>query len=318
MPRDGARSEASGARPLATLSAAERLVVGSLRRYAAEGRRGDALAPIFRDVFGLSGVEGALDAFAAFVALLERYRRGGAEGRVPRDRLSAVEDCVLRLLTAIQDGDDIEADAVTTWLVVNMGAAPLRQAARRLVGCLDEAGQRLGAVDDDPTPRAPQPSVDRVSDLTPDERLLLSGIRAWVGRIKQDECGWPALHAIFAARGAGPAAAGLHAMLYNLSIATRRPIDVRCSACRSLSPDEARMLHAIACAQAGRTGDSFDLLLTWLPPAAARLTVEAVEGAARFLRQAQAALLLRRWDFARLESLAEPPPSRPATSHVLH
>lgn len=152
-------------------------------------------------MFGLAGVEAALEALLAFVAVLERHRRGWAEATLRRDRLSAVEDCVLRLFSALQAGDELEADAVTTWLVVNLGAAPLQQAARRFVARLNDAGQILdtarasGAEGGRTRPiavaGAAQSSVDRVSDLTRDERLLLGGIRAWVARIKQDQCGWP-------------------------------------------------------------------------------------------------------------------------------
>jgi len=323
MPFDLPDARSGEAKPLASLSRAERLVVGSLRRYAAEGRRAETLAPIFRDVFGLAGVEPALAAFVALVAILERHRRGAAIVALRRDRASPVEQDVLRLLAAVQTGDRTEADAATSDLILKSGWTELQQAARRFVASLDEADLHLPAALRK-RPRAARarlmsaPGVHQVSDLTADERLVLSGIRAWVGRIKQNECGWPALFAIFAAHGAGRAAASLHALLYALSVATRRSIDVRCAACPSLSPDEARMLHAVACAQQDRMAESFDLLLTWVPAAAARLTIDAVDGLARLLLEAQAVLAVRAWDFARLESLALPPPDGESAGRVLH
>src|SRR5262249_13352542 len=182
MPFDLPDARNGDAAPLADLSRAERLVVGSLRRFAAQGRRTEALAPIFRDVFGLAGAEPALAAFVALVATLERHRHGAAVVALRRDRLSPVEQDVLRLLAAVQTGDPMEADAATRDLVLESGGVELQQAARRFVASLNEAELRLAAAL--PTifrsararPVSP-PGVYQAHDLPAHERPVLSRLR---------------------------------------------------------------------------------------------------------------------------------------------
>ena len=301
------------------LTLAEQIVVWSLRRYKAADGRLEALATTYRQVFGLAGVERALASFGGMIAAIEGHsRRRGAPAGLDRLHLSPTESCVLRLVMAAQTGDDGTADAVAAWLVTRAGHAALVRSAQDFSACLAVAGQQLAGDDtaglfavgaharglDEPE----LPSVTGAGDLTPDETLLLQAIRIWVSCARENRCGGPELMEHLAAHGAANAGASLHAILYNSSVAATRPIDVRCRRCPNLSPDEARLLHAVACGQRRSAARAAELLAEWLPPAAVRLTVDAVIAAGRELGAAGVALPRRAWDLAALERLSAPPP----------
>jgi len=225
---------------------------------------------------------------------------------------------VLRLVTAAQLEDAATADAVAAWLVARAGHADLIEAARDFAACLAAAGQQLAGDSAagfcDVLARAPRleelglPSVTRTADLTPDETLLLRAIRIWVSAAKENRCGGPELMEHLAAHGAANAGPSLHGILYNSSVAAARSIDVRCRRCPNLSPDEARLLHAVACGQYGLRRRAAELLADWLPTAAVRLTIDAVIAGGRELGASGVALPRRAWDFAALERLSAPPP----------
>jgi hypothetical protein len=214
---------------------------------------------------------------------------------------------------AAQIGDDGTADAVAAWLVARAGHAALIDAAKDFAACLTAAGQRLS---DDEAPGLARahglderelPSVTRAAEFTPDETLLLQAIRIWVSCAKENRCGGPELMEHLAANGAANAGASLHAILYNSAVAATRPIDVRCRRCPDLSPDEARLLHAVACGQHGLRARAAGLLADWLPSAAVRLTIDAVIAAGCELGASGVVLSRRAWDFAALERLSVPP-----------
>jgi hypothetical protein len=300
------------------LSLAEQILVWSLRRYRAGEARLELLAATYRQVFGLAEVERALAAFGRLVAAIERHcRRRGAPHGLDRLHLSPTESCVLRLVGAAQRGDAAGAEAVAAWLVARAGQDELVEAAHDFAACLAAAGQQLAGEDDAEIYAAPArrsdepvlPPIARTAGLTPDETLLLQSIRIWVSAAKEDRCGGPELMEHLAAHGAANAGPSLHGILYNSAVAATRAIDVRCRRCPNLSPDEARLLQALACGQRGLRAGAAESLAAWLPPAAVRLTVDAVIAAGRELGASGVALPRRAWDFAALERLSEPPPA---------
>ncbi|HEY7690370.1 MAG TPA: hypothetical protein VH835_16845 [Dongiaceae bacterium] len=324
--RTAAILEDSGLRPVSDLLLAEQIVVWTLRRYRAGGERLESLAGTFRQVFGLGGVEAALAAAGRMIGALEQHSRrtdhrpklnGAAnDSGIHRLYLSATELSVLRLIAALQRKDTLTANAVAAWLVRPAGQPPLLDGARLLGESMLSAGQPLPEEPERLPMRAAPRAVAlhaafEVPDLQDDEKLVLVAMRLWVRRAMQNQCGGPVLYQHLAQHGAPEAAPGLHGMLYNLGTAARRPIDMRCPNCRGLSPDEARLLHALASAQASRDDEVQDVMLELLAPAAARLTVEPARGAARALAIAGVALPLRHWDFAALalESAPSPEPS---------
>jgi hypothetical protein len=308
-----------GLRSALDISLPEQIVVWSLRRYRAGDGRLEPLAATYRKIFGLAEVEAALSAFGRLVAAIEQHaRRRSPPARMDRLHLSPTESCVLRLITAAQAGDEATADAVAAWLVTRGGQTALAAAATDFAACLTQAGQPVPNRDGAAIPAAigrplpagegTLPSVDRSDALTPDEALVLHGIRIWVACAKENRCGGHDLLEHLSAHGAANAAPSLHGILYNSSIAATRPIDVRCRRCPNLSPDEARMIHAVACAQRNLRGGAFELLSGWLPVAAVRLTIDAVMGAGVELGKAAVVLPWRAWDFAALERSSAPPP----------
>lgn len=321
-----------GLRPVTELLLSEQIVVWTLRRYRAGGERLESLAGTFRQVFGLGVVEAALAAAGMIIGALERHSRrteqradtGAAnDSGVHRLYLSHTELSVLRLIAAAQRGDTLTAGAVAAWLVRPAGQRQLLDGARAFAGCLMAASQPLPAEPDGMESRAAPrnvalPAAYEVPDLQEDEKLVLVAMRLWVRRAMQNQCGGPVLYRHLADHGAADAAPGLHGMLYNLGTAARRPIDMRCPNCSGLSPDEARLLHGLASAQAARDDAVLDVMLELLAPAAARLTVEPALGAARALAASGVALPLRNWDFATLAleaaPSAEPSPLQPADS----
>lgn len=315
-----------GLRPVADLVLAEQIVVWTLRRYRAAGERLEGLAATFRQVFGLGGVEAALAAAGLVIGALERHSRrtesrpqpvsveaiaAANDTGIHRHYLSHTELSVLRLLAAAQHNDSLTAVAVVAWLARPAGQRQLLDGARAFAACLTAAGRHLPAEAEAPVqPVAPRGAVlgsaYQTADLQPDEKLVLVAMRLWVRRAMQNECGGQVLYRHLADHGAAEAAPGLHGMLYNLGTAARRPIDMRCPNCSGLSPDEARLLHALASAQGARDDSVLDVMLELLAPAAARLTVEPARGAARALAIAGVALPLRDWDFATLALEAAP------------
>jgi hypothetical protein len=286
------------------LSLSQQIVTWSLRRYAAGDGRAEVLAPMFRRIFGLAGVEEALTAFACLMVELEhRGRRPLRIEPLTASRLSADEACVLRLMSAQQRADEDTALAVAAWLVGAPAIGGLLEASRRLATAL-AARQHLMedlAAEEPPQRRLSirQPT-EAVAELEDGEVLLLRGIRLWVDRFKHRECGLWDLNRHFVAHGLGEATPSLHGLLFNSSVATTRPLDVRCARCPSLSPDEARMLHAVACLQAGDEAEAKTVLSSWLPPAAVRLTIESVRGLAGTLTAEHVRLPQRRWRFPEL------------------
>jgi hypothetical protein len=285
------------------LSLSQQIVTWSLRRYAAGDGRAEVLAPMFRRIFGLAGIEEALTAFACLMVGLEH--RGRHPIRIEpltASRLSADEACVLRLMAAQQRGDDDTATAVASWLVHAPAIEGLLEASQRLASAL-AARQHLleETAEDRPPANVPllQPTK-AVAELDEGEALLLRGIRLWVDRFKRRECGLWDLNRHFVAHGLGEATPSLHGILFNSSVATTRPLDVRCARCPSLSPDEARLLHAVACLQAGDEPTAQTVLANWLPPAAVRLTIEAVRGLAATFTAEHVRLPQRRWRFPEL------------------
>lgn len=318
----------AGLRSALDITLPEQIVVWSLRRYRAGDGRLELLAATYRKVFGLAEVEAALSAFGRLVSAIEQHcRRRSPPARMDRLHLSPTESCVLRLITAAQVGDEATTDAVAAWLVTRDGRADLVAAATDFAECLAQAGQQvlnrdavamlaaIGPQRDEGT----LPSVERSTALTPDETLVLQGIRIWVSCAKENRCGGHDLLEHLSANGAANAAPSLHGILYNSSVAATRPIDVRCRRCPNLSPDEARMIHAVACAQRNLRARAFELLSGWLPVAAVRLTIDAVMCAGVELANAAVVLPWRAWDFAALERLSTPPPNHvePA-NRVLH
>jgi hypothetical protein len=83
----------------------------------------------------------------------------------------------------------------------------------------------------------------------------------------------------------------------------RRPLDVRCPHCPTLSPDEGRFLQLVGTLQRGVSDDAVATLAVWLPQAAARMAILPAHALARASVRGGLALPGRR----RFEAASEAP-----------
>lgn len=307
-------------RMVASLSLAEQVVVWGLRRYRAARAGLAPLAEMFERIFQ-SEAPGALETFARLVRALERLPREPEAGFLSQE-LSRIETGLLALMAALHDGDRHMAAGIAGELAGTRAGAELVAAAAAFARALAEAGLPLGGPDRAEPTRSPVrssngnllPPALMTADLAAGELLVLHAVRLWVVSIRVQRCSYERIARHFAEHGVPDAAPSLHAILHQTSVAAARQVDVRCPSCRLLSPDEARLIHAVACAQAADRPEAFTALSAWLPLAAARLTLESIIGLADALRRAEVQLPRRGWDFDRLERLtaaavAEPDPA---------
>lgn len=319
-------------RTVANLAFPEILVIWALRRYTGCGLSREArtavVAAEFSRAFGLARLEGTLAAFARLAdSLAGAARLPQALSVLEDERISATEEALLATLAALQRGEAAQAAALSEWNLLPAGRAAFLAAAQTLARDLREAGHLLPyqapqgpalALAGGPDDSRPLPSAGGTAELRPTEQGLVTAMRLWVAAFKRQEDALGAARAHFErqfnasgalwgdCRGGDDAGLSLHAVLRNTTLAARRPVDVRCPACGGLSPDEARLLDAVAWLQRGVAQPAAAALGDWLPPAALRLTLSPARGLAQALLTAEQALPLRRWDFAALAAAAEP------------
>jgi hypothetical protein len=158
--------------------------------------------------------------------------------------------------------------------------------------------------------------VARAVDLDPREHLIVHGARRWVACVRAHEDELRELEGLFEPHFSCEAAPALAAVMRNVSIAAVREIDVRCPRCDGLSPDEARLVDAVARSQRCEREAVFELLAAWLEPAAIRLTLPAVEGLARALTTVSHRLPLREWRLPEGSSASALTAPRPRTARL--
>jgi len=346
MSKFPAQPRAKGAEPrcVANLAFAEILVIWALRRFAnirePQGARVEVVAGEFSRAFGLAALEDALAAFGAVAAsLITAARLPQAISVVEDDRINASEEALLSVLGAFQQGERAQARALGEWCLLPKGRAKFLEGAEKLARCLREAGhlipyeaprRRSLALDRAPEADRLLPSAMALADLSEPERGVVTATRLWVSAYRGNADALAAVRRHFdrqfnapgeaAARlwgdrrCGGDAGLSLHAILRNTTLAASRPVDVRCPTCPGLSPDEARLLEALAWLQRDCAEPASVALGDWLPPAALRLTVGSARGLAQSLLLAEQAVPLRDWDLAALTAAQEPPRDDSAAS----
>ena len=326
-----ARSPDGAPRSVAQLAFPEILVIWALRRYtncrlSAEARAA-IIAPEFARAVGLARLEETLSAFSRLAVSLT------TSARLPRpmsvledDRINATEEALLASLAALQRGAAAQARAVGEWILLPTSRAEFLAAAERLAQVMREAGHllpyqppRRRVLLAEPSEGAPLPAAACADDLLPGERAVLAATRVWVAAFRGQEDALAAVRAEFTQRlnaeaalwgdrrSGDDAGLSLHAVLRNTTLAATRQVDVRCASCPGLSPDEARLLEAVAWLQRGTSAPAEAALGDWLPPAAVRLSLGAARGLAQALLAAELPLPRRRWNFAALAEAAHPP-----------
>lgn len=324
-------------RIVATLTFPEIIVIWALRHATADAEGGaDAsgrIAKEFARAVGLARLEEALAALATMVAALtDASRLPQAMPPLDDDRVSAQEEALLALLGAAQRSDPSLSKRLVEWLVLPQAQRDFAEAAASLARIMSEAGQTIpldsqrhrprmhlaACYDDDAGPHKDLlPTAADWQTLSLPERHLTGGVRLWVQAFRSDQDPLAAVRLHFGSRASADAGLSLHAVLRNTTLAATRAVDVRCLRCPGLSPDEARLLDAIARLQREHDEAATVALASWLPGAALRLSLEAARGLGAALAQDGYILPLRDWDYAALEAASQRP-HRPQSQQAAH
>lgn len=338
-PADTSRVRGRTPRRVANLAFAEVLVIWALRRFTGSRRpletRSAVIASEFSRAFGLAQLEETLAAFTGVAeSLITAARLPQALSAVEDDRVNATEEALLSVLAAFQQGETAQARALGEWCLLPAGRRRFLQGAERLAQSLSGAGQMIPYE----APRRRElvlprgeaaedvflPSADGPAALQSAERGVVSATRLWVSAFRRNQDALTAVRRHFERqfnssdslsgdrRSGTDAGLSLHAVMRNTTLAATRPVDVRCPTCPGLSPDEARLLEALAWLQRDLGEPASTALGDWLPAAALRLTLGAARGLASGLLAAEQLLPLRHWDLAALAAAAAQPPGAAA------
>lgn len=290
------------------ISFASCLVIWALRRCLREPDAREMMSRTFAHAFGADRLGQAMATFEQMISALRRGARAPLDVRaVEDDMVSNHEATVLAILAAFQWDNAGQASWLVDTLVHRCERRPFASAAYGFAGALAAAGHRLppdgrralrsaDAVPPLPAEQA-QPHAGDFSFLSAGEQTIVTGIRLWVHVLKRKGDPLAALRTHFAFHCIPDAAMSLNAILDHSRMSATRSIDVRCPKCPGLSPDEARMLHAVALLQRDDRAAASAELSSWLPPAVVRLTLFAVDGLARAMTVAHTRLPLRNWRF---------------------
>ena len=324
----------AGGRPdavpsLQRLTLAERVFVSALRISWNDARNGGEERERLADLFATVVAPGQLgQTLQAYRKLADGLRQGSRWplriNPLSERQVSADEATLLRIVSAWQQGkaEWDWAATMTDRLIAKAAQPAFIQGAAELARIFCAAAhyffgiamQRHDAAGATAKYNVTAPSMTDFRGLTPSERVVVTGMREWVGCYQKGQDGLAVMVDHFADWGVPNAGYSLDAVLNVTVIATIRRVDVRCVKCPGLSPDEARLLDAVAALQHGVADGSQIAVAGWLPQAALRIALESLRGLAFYLLQAQLLLPPRVWDFIALERrqapAADPDPDR--------
>lgn len=141
-----------------------------------------------------------------------------------------------------------------------------------------------------------------VSDLTLGERMVIRTLREQVRRYRDDgniKDDLPNQTTIDLPK----ALVHVRQIIEVTAASAFRTFDIRCNDCSTISPDEARILCALALGQRESDGAIRDVLSSWLLDSAVRLIVPVFVSLARFLSGCGYDLPLRDWNYSHLEKM---------------
>lgn len=298
------------------LTLAQQVAIWFVRRAFDAGV--EATERTARKVFRTQPIEQALRPLVDLVDALHQCPLETPPVHPLRERMLANEE--FDLLTAyalVQHAPGTAGDMVERWGWPAAGdTGRVREALTKLATHLDDAGHRM------PCPRArpvmAAAAVDTMAPLDARERLLVEGMRLWVQLAERGEAPLPRLERLFRDTGLGAGAPGLDTILTHTLNAAIRPLDVRHLGCSGLSPDEARIVHAISSVQRRQRETVFELLSSWLPPSAVRATLPIIEDIGGALAAARHRLPLRGWRFPETEGRSAWPAGVPQADVTMH
>jgi hypothetical protein len=297
------------------LTLAQQVAIWFVRRAFDAGV--EATERTARKVFRSQPVEQALDTLDALTEALHQSPLDTPPVHPLRDRMLTHEEFdLLTVLAVVQHAHDSAAGMIERWgWPAASDVGRVSEMLTKLATHFDDAGHRLPCPRSRPVMAAT--AVDTVAPLDGRERLLIEGIRLWVQLAERGEAPLPRLDSLMHSAGLGGAPA-LDAILTHTSSAATRPLDVRHRGCTGLSADEARIVHAISSAQRRRRETVFELLSSWLQPAAVRATLPAVEAIAGTLAASRHRLPLRDWHFPETAGQAVCPAFAPPSGATTH
>ncbi|WP_421879312.1 hypothetical protein [Pacificispira sp.] len=162
--------------------------------------------------------------------------------------------------------------------------------------------------------------------LTHPEQLALWAIRMWVRayRTEDREAAEAIRHGLILSDVPDGTDAALDRFMTVLAVSTQVSIDIRCPNCKSVSPDEHRLMGALAAMQQTGRHDPAILpmapdryLSVWLPPAAIRLSRAPLQALAHAFDEAELRLRPRSW-VLQSAAVGEAIEGRSATVHTIH
>lgn len=146
--------------------------------------------------------------------------------------------------------------------------------------------------------RTAEPDVE-IETLSFPEQFLVWSVRAWVDGYKAGTGRAALLREGFALAGVADGWLVIEELMSIVAATAKRPLDVRCLACRTLGEDEGPLLSAVAGLQQDSEVPAVVIVADWLPPSAARAALALLTRLAGELFQA---------------GLRLPAPMRPSTS----
>ena len=110
-----------------------------------------------------------------------------------------------------------------------------------------------------------QVSTEEFHDLLFSEQLIVWGIRFWVDGIKKGTDVHELLVEGFNKFSASGSASALDRMMSVIAVGAIDTIDIRCTKCKNISPDEHRILGVLDSWQCTGVGDEADTLFEKIP-----------------------------------------------------
>ena len=143
------------------------------------------------------------------------------------------------------------------------------------------------------------------------EQLALWSLRFWAESYREDRRPYDQLDQAYRLAGARDGMPAMDGFMSVVLTGHSRPVDVRCLKCGGLSPDENRILGALAATQRGRMDFAAELVGAFLQPASVRVGLSMIAAWGDSLARAGHRLPLR--EVASLHP--EPAMPQPAADH---
>lgn len=140
-------------------------------------------------------------------------------------------------------------------------------------------------------------STFNVYMLSPGERLIVDGMRAWVMALKRDEAPFPATQAQFSCVRVRPGALSLNDILLATATSSTRRVEIRCEGVPSISFDEARVVASVEACQHDRVHEARFHLASWLASSTLPMALKGTVNLSDTLSRAGLNLPAREWTF---------------------